>query len=81
MLGVQLTMDKHQGCTQTMEYLGCLFDISCGLMQCTEEKLVLLLTHTAVFSSQIWPGPRATSIAFRVASCTTQPRFGTCTFG
>jgi hypothetical protein len=51
MLSVQLTMDKHQGCTQTMEYSGCLFDTSCGLMQCTEEKLVLLLTHTAVFSS------------------------------
>jgi hypothetical protein len=38
MLGVLLNMAKHQGCAQTFEYSGFLFDTFRGLMQCTEEE-------------------------------------------
>ncbi len=47
MLGVQLNMSKHQRCKQTMDYSGFLFDSFRGLMQCQDEKLVLLRTHAA----------------------------------
>ena len=47
LLGVPQNMSKHQSCKQTVEYSGFLSDSFRGLMQCLDEKLALLRTHTA----------------------------------
>jgi hypothetical protein len=46
LLGVPLNVSKHQGCAQTVEYSGLLFDSFRGLMLVLPEKLQLLLDHT-----------------------------------
>jgi hypothetical protein len=56
MLGVPLNMSKHQRCQQSVDYSGFRFDSFRGLMQCLDEKVVLLRTHTAdlASSSALW---------------------------
>ena len=47
LLGVPLNHKKHQSCKQSVEYSGFLFDSFRGLMLCLDEKVELMLTHTA----------------------------------
>jgi hypothetical protein len=56
MLGVPLNKKKHQCCKQTVEYSGFLFDSFRGLMLVLDEKLDLLLAHTAELSpaDRLW---------------------------
>jgi hypothetical protein len=57
MLGVPLNMTKHQCCKQTVEYSGFLFDSFRGLMQCQDEKLVLLRLEVRQWPSGDSRGP------------------------
>ena len=53
LLGVPLNMSKHQRCRQTVEYSGFLFDTVRAVMQCTEEKLALLQSHSAELAAPV----------------------------
>jgi len=47
----RLNMSKHQRCQQSVDYSCFRFDSFRGLMQCQDEKVALLRTHTADLSS------------------------------
>jgi hypothetical protein len=48
----QQTVDKKDGPDPARSLSGFLFDLFCGLMQCQDEKLVLLQTYAAELCSQ-----------------------------